>query len=67
MDFSEIIKLSIQQRILLVDAIWESITADRKKMPLTDEEVAGIQKRIQGAAEEPTYFDKIRTASKRKK
>ncbi|MBI4931106.1 MAG: addiction module protein [Bacteroidetes bacterium] len=32
MNFSEIVQLSVQQRIILVDAIWESITADRKKI-----------------------------------
>ncbi len=46
MNFSEIVQLSVQQRIVLVDAIWESITADRKKEPLSEERIEEAQQRI---------------------
>ena len=46
MNFSETVQLSVQQRIVLVDAIWESITADRKKEPLSDERIEDAQQRI---------------------
>lgn len=56
MNFSEIIRLSVQQRIILADAIWESITRDRKKNPLTEEEVEEIQQRILAAEKKPPYL-----------
>lgn len=56
MNFSEIARLSVQQRIVLVDAIWDSITADRKKNPLNDEEIEEIQARIMAAEKKPSYL-----------
>ena len=56
MNFSEIIKLSVQQRIVLVDAIWESITADRKKEPLSEERIEEAQQRIIAAEKKPSYL-----------
>lgn len=56
-NFDEIAKLSVQQRIVLVDAIWESITADRKRNPLTEEDIELAQKRIDEAKKKPTYLE----------
>ena len=56
MNFSEITKLSVQQRIVLVDAIWESITADRKKEPLSEERIEEAQQRIIAAQKKPSYL-----------
>ena len=56
MNFSEIVRLSVQQRIVLVDAIWESITADRKKNPLTEEAIEEMQTRIMATEKKPTYL-----------
>lgn len=56
MNFSEIAGLSVQQRIVLIDAIWESITRDRKKNPLTEEEIEEIQQRITAAETKPSYL-----------
>ena len=56
MNFSEIVQLSVQQRIVLVDAIWESITADRKKEPLSDERIEEAQQRIIAAQKKPAYL-----------
>jgi len=46
----------VKQRIVLVDAIWESITADRKKTPLSDEEIEDAQQRIISAQKNPSYI-----------
>ena len=56
MNFSEIVQLSVQQRIVLVDAIWESITADRKKSPLTEQDIEEAQARIIAAQKKPAYM-----------
>ena len=56
MNFSEIIQLSVQQRILLVEAIWESITADRRKTPLSEQKIEEIQERIIAAQKKSSYF-----------
>ena len=70
MNFSEIVRLSVQQRIVLVDAIWESITADRKKEPLSDERIEEAQQRITAAQKKPEYltnWEKINASSRQKK
>lgn len=56
MNFSEIVQLSVQQRIVLVDAIWDSITADRRKSPLSEEEIEEAQQRIIAAQKKPAYM-----------
>lgn len=56
MNFSEIVNLSVQQRIVLVDAIWDSITADRRKTPLTEDEIEEAQQRILAAQKKPAYL-----------
>ncbi len=56
MNFSEIVQLSVQQRIVLVDAIWESITADRRKTPLSEEAIEEMQERIISAQKKPSYL-----------
>lgn len=70
MNFAEIIQLSVQQRIVLVDAIWESITADRRKTPLSEEEIEEAQKRIISAQKKPSYlsqWEKMKSLSTKKK
>ena len=57
MNFSEIVKLSVQQRIVLVDAIWESITADRRKTPLDDQEIEAAEQRIRAVKKTPSYLN----------
>jgi putative addiction module component (TIGR02574 family) len=56
MDFSEIARLSITQRIVLVDSIWESITADRRKTPLSEQDIEEMQDRIMAAEKKPSYM-----------
>ena len=56
MDFSEIVRLSVKQRIVLADAIWDSITADRRKIPLSEEDIEEAQQRIIAAEKKPSYL-----------
>lgn len=56
MNFSEIVQLSVQQRIVLVNAIWESITADRRKTPLSEEEIEEAQQRVISVQKKPSYL-----------
>lgn len=70
MNFSEIINLSVQQRIVLVDAIWESITADRRKTPLSENEIEEMQERIISAKKKPSYlsqWEKMKNIRSKKK
>lgn len=70
MNFSEIVQLSVQQRIVLVEAIWESITADRRKTPLGDEEIEEAQQRIMAAEKKPSYmgqWEKMKSIRAKKK
>lgn len=70
MNFSEIVQLSVQQRIVLVDAIWESITADRRKSPLSEKEIEEAQERINSAEKRPSYmsqWEKMKNIKSRKK
>ncbi len=56
MNFSEIVRISVKQRIVLADTIWESITADRKKEPFTDERIEEAQQRIMVAEKNSSYL-----------
>lgn len=70
MNFSEIVRLSVQQRILLSDAIWESITADRRKNPLSEQEVEEAQQRIMSTEKKPSYlsqWEKMKSIQSKKK
>jgi putative addiction module component (TIGR02574 family) len=70
MNFSEIVQLSVQQRIVLVDAIWESITADRRKSPLSEQEIEEAQQRIMAAEKKPSYlgqWEKMQKLKSKKK
>lgn len=70
MNFSEIVQLSVQQRIVLVDAIWDSITADRRKTPLTEKEIEEAQERINSAEKKPSYlsqWEKMKSLKSKKK
>ncbi len=59
MDFSEIVCLSVKQRIVLVDSIWDSITADRRKTPLSEQDIEDAQQRIMAAEKKPSYMSHL--------
>ena len=39
-------KLPVDERIKLVEELWDSIAADQKALPLTDEQKAELDKRL---------------------
>jgi putative addiction module component (TIGR02574 family) len=45
LDLSDILKLPIAERILAVEAIWDSIAVENKQYPLTTEEVQELHER----------------------
>jgi putative addiction module component (TIGR02574 family) len=51
---SEILELSIAEKIRLVEEIWDSIAKNPESLPLTDEERAELDKRLQEYRENPT-------------
>ena len=70
MDFSEIVRLSVKQRIVLADAIWDSITADRRKTPMKEDDIEEAQQRINSAEEKPAYlgqWEKMKSIQSKKK
>ena len=45
-NLSEILKLSIPERILLVEAIWDSIANDSSEVPLTEKQKNILEERL---------------------
>ena len=39
-------KLPVDERIKLVEELWDSIAADQKALPLTDEQKADLDRRL---------------------
>jgi len=44
---SEILRLSIAERILLVEAIWDSIAAENSQYKISDQELSTLQDRYE--------------------
>ena len=53
MNLSELIRLSITQRILVIEALWDSIHADRRKESLSDEEIEAMEEKINSSRKTP--------------
>ncbi len=49
----EILKLSVSERIQLVEDIWDSIAAEPDALPLTDEQQAELDRRLADAETNP--------------
>ena len=45
-DLDEVLRLPVAERLRLVEAIWESITAEPAGMPLTDAQRAELDRRL---------------------
>ncbi len=45
-NLSEILKLSISERILLVEEIWDSIANENSNIPLTDKQINILEERL---------------------
>ena len=50
---SEILKLSVSERIQLVEDIWDSIAAETDTLPLTDTQRAELDRRLADAEANP--------------
>jgi putative addiction module component (TIGR02574 family) len=50
---SEILQLTIAERIQLAEDIWDSITAFPEAIPLTDAQKEELDRRLQAYAENP--------------
>ena len=50
---SEILNLSVAERIQLVADVWDSIAAEREELPLTDEEQREVDGRLADAESSP--------------
>jgi putative addiction module component (TIGR02574 family) len=46
-DLESIRSLSVDERLTIVEAIWETIDADRYEFPLTDEQREELDRRIE--------------------
>jgi len=51
---SEILQLSIAERIQLAEDIWDSIAAFPEAVPLTDEQKRELDRRLQAYVENPS-------------
>jgi putative addiction module component (TIGR02574 family) len=70
MNLSELVRLSITERILLVEALWDSIHADRRRTPLSDEEIEMMEQKINSSRKSPydiKGLDKIKAQLLKKK
>jgi putative addiction module component (TIGR02574 family) len=51
---SDILELSVAEKIRIVEEIWDSIAKDSDSFPLTDEERRELDRRLQAYHETPT-------------
>jgi len=52
-DWNTIRSLSVDDRLTLVEAIWDSIAAEQEQLPLTDEQRAELDIRIADMEADP--------------
>lgn len=60
----EILKLSVSERIQLVEDIWDSIAAEPDAVPLTDEQRAELDRRLTDSETNPgvgTPWNEVKT------
>jgi putative addiction module component (TIGR02574 family) len=50
---SEILKLSVAERLQLVEEIWDSIAADPESLAVPDEQMDELDRRLDDAAANP--------------
>jgi putative addiction module component (TIGR02574 family) len=50
---SEILKLSVAERLQLVEDIWDSIAADPQAVPVADEQMDELDRRLDEATANP--------------
>jgi putative addiction module component (TIGR02574 family) len=52
-EFSKIFEMSVAQRLLLVEDIWDSIEENPEAVPLTDSQKRELEKRLNAYYENP--------------
>ncbi len=52
-EFSRIFEMSVAQRILLVEEIWDSIAENPKAVPLTENQKIQLEKRLDSYYADP--------------
>jgi putative addiction module component (TIGR02574 family) len=52
-EFSNIFEMSVAQRILLVEEIWDSIAENPEAVPLTDSQKLELERRLTSYHENP--------------
>ncbi len=63
MSIQQILKLSVAERILLVETIWDSVEADSNHIPVTDEQIKIVEKRLAEYKKNPSKvksWDKVK-------
>ena len=50
----ELLKLTVAERVLLVEDLWDSIAADPEGLPLTDQQKREIDRRLAEHDEDPS-------------
>ena len=66
----EILRLSVEERIQLVEAIWDSIAEHPESLPVTDSQRRELDRRLADHLREPDSarnWSEIRSSLKRKK
>ncbi len=53
LSLDELLKLSVPERIQLVEDLWDSIVTDPEALPLTQAQRAGIERRLAEHDREP--------------
>ena len=67
-DLEEILRLSVEERLVLVDEIWQSIEKDHGVAPLSPEQVADLDRRLDEYESNPTAtksWDEVRERMER--
>jgi putative addiction module component (TIGR02574 family) len=62
-ELSRILELSVAQRILIVEQIWDSIADNPESVPLTDSQKQELDKRLNSYYENPeagTLWEKVK-------
>jgi putative addiction module component (TIGR02574 family) len=52
-ELSDILQMSVAERIQLVEDIWDSIAASPESIPVTDAQKAELDRRLQAHAQNP--------------
>ena len=69
-NLSQILKLSVHERILLVEAIWDSIVGEKNNYQLSDEQIHFLEEEIVAYGKNPeegSSWEEIKNRIRNKK